>query len=271
MKNLTIIYTYVCMQPSPYKKNGKRLCNPSGWWMSEKLDGFKLRWIDGTLRTRSGQEVKAPEWFTALLPSLDIEGEAYFGKNTFHKTASLRSVSGERTWSNMSFNVFDVIDYRLTWLERQALLAEKVMENAHVKIVRWQEIEDVQHLEREFNRVIADDGEGVVIADPWGLYEDGHVTQILKYKKDKDAEAVVIGYRSDKNGMRLVSLEVRPFNEPRTGITFHIGTGLKIKDRYNYEAKFPLGTVVTYTYELLGKNGKPRTPVYKGIRTDVAE
>ena len=59
----------------------------------------------------------------------------------------------------------------------------------------------------------------------------------------KDAEAVVIGYRADKDGSRLVSLEVHPLNEhtkkPYTKIVFNIGTGLKIKDRYNYEKKFP--------------------------------
>ncbi len=264
------------MQPSSYKKDGKRLCNPMNWYVSEKFDGFKIRWIKGKLYTRAGQELKAPEWFIKLLPSEDIEGEAYFGKNTFHKTASLRSESNHRTWTKICFYVFDLINYELTWIERQAKLEEiaKEWKDHHIKLVSWKEIKSIAHLEQEFQQIIKNDGEGVILADPWGLYKDGHVEHILKYKKAKDAEAIIVGYRIDETkACRLVSLEVNPLNEhtkkPNEKLTFNIGTGLKVSDRYKYQDKFPIGTIVTYTYELMGANGKPRTPVYKGIRVDI--
>lgn len=271
------------MQPSPYKKGVKRVCDPTGWWMSEKLDGFKMRYINGHLFTRSGQELKAPKSFMDLLPKgFDIEGEAYFGKNTFSKTASLRSSSDNtQSWNRMSFHVFDHINYELCWLERQEKLKEVVETNEHLVLVEWTEIKSLHHLETAFARVTKDGGEGLVLADPWGVYEDGHVEQILKYKANKDAEAVVIGYRTEESsykvgnggGKRLISLEVHPLNEhthkPNKKIKFNIGTGLKITDRYVFETKFPIGTVVTYNYELMGTGGKPRTPVFKGIRADV--
>lgn len=259
------------MQPSPYKKSGKRMCNPAGWYMSEKLDGMKGRWIDGKLETRSGQNLDAPKWFIDLLPDFDIEGELYFGKNSFHRTGSLRSSSGQKSWEQVCFHVFDTIDRRLTWLERQEKL-KTIQQSDRLKIVSWIELKSAQHLEEEYKKVIDGLGEGVVIADPWGVYEDGHVDQILKYKAVQDSEAIVIGYNTDDSKERLGSLSVHPINEhtgkPNKKITFSIGTGLKVPQRYNFEERFPIGSVISYTYELMGKNGKPRTPIFKGVRID---
>jgi len=235
---------------------------------------MKGRWIKGKFATRAGTTIDAPEWFLKMLPKgVDIEGELYFGRNTFHKTGSLRSRSSSSSWQHVEFHVFDLIDYKMPWIERQAELKEQVECNDYIKLVRWKKIRSVEHLERKFNRVVEKGGEGVVLASPWGMYEDGHVEQILKYKVLNDCEAIVIGYRTDDSGKRLASLVVHPLKEhnhkPNEKITFNIGTGLKVRHRYDYEKRFPIGTVVTYTYEVMGKNGKPRTPVYKGIRTDL--
>jgi hypothetical protein len=67
--------------------NGKKLCDVKGWYMSEKLDGIKGRWIKGKFVSRSGKVLEAPDSFLKLLgvcePEFDVEGELYFGKNTF--------------------------------------------------------------------------------------------------------------------------------------------------------------------------------------------
>lgn len=263
------------MQPSPYKKGKKRICDPTGWWWSEKLDGMKGRWIDGKLITRSGLAINAPKWFINLLPKgIDIEGELYFGKNTFHKTASLRSSSTSRTssnsWKKIEFYVFDIIDYELTWFERQQKLFTINFESP-IFLVKWKKVKSIKSLEKRFSTVIEQGGEGVVIANPSGKYVNGHVDHMLKYKKIIDCEAIVIGYKTNSDGDRLASLIVNPLvgKNPRKKITFNIGTGLKIAQRRNYQKYFPIGTVVKYSYELIGVNGKPRSPVYMGIRNDI--
>lgn len=258
------------MQPSSYKtRTGKRLCDPTGWWWSEKLDGMKARWIKGRLITRNGISIDAPQWFLDSLPNVDVEGELYFGRGKFHKTGGLRAHRSSSSWKRVEFHVFDLVDYGLTFAERQV----KLTEYKKLKLVKWYEIKSTSHLEEEFKNIVETGGEGVIIADPWGLYEDGRVEQILKYKALKDCEAVVIGYETDESGDRLASFRVHPLREhnkkPNKKITFKIGTGLKIRHRYNFKKRFPIGTVVSYTYEVMGKNGKPRTPVYKGIRTDI--
>jgi DNA ligase-1 len=269
------------MQPSSYKnRQGQRICDPTGYWMSEKRDGMKGRWVNGHLQTRSGKRLTdAPDWFLELFPkNIDLDGELYFGRGTFEKTGSLRSTSGRsisgRQWDNVEFHVFDVVDYRLCWIERQGILLKLSAEwtNEHrFRLVQQRLIKSKEEVERVFQRICNQGGEGIILADPWGIYEDGKVEQILKYKKCYDREAIIIGYNTDDSGLRMASFLVRPYKNGKINkkIDFNIGTGLKKKQRYHFKKKYPIGTVVTYTYELMGKNGKPRTPVFKGVRSDM--
>lgn len=259
------------MQPSSYKHgSNKVLCDVSGWFVSEKLDGMKGRWIDGNMFTRSGHELKIPDWFRQLLPKRDIEGELYFGPNTFHHTASLRATSKQilsTVWDKVSFRVFDVVDYSLIWMERQVELLELFPTSTErISIVKWEAVNTPKDVENQFQRVLKKGGEGVIIADPWGLYKDGHVESILKYKALHEREAIITGYQTG-NENRLKSLIVRDVD--RENIQFNIGTGLKLAERFDYEKKFPIGAMVSYNYELLGANGKPRTPIFKGVRIDL--
>lgn len=58
--------------------------DPSGYLMSEKLDGMRAYWCGKKLWTRSGLPVIAPEWFTADLPStVELDGELFLGRKLF--------------------------------------------------------------------------------------------------------------------------------------------------------------------------------------------
>jgi DNA ligase-1 len=252
------------MQPNSYKQNGKRICNPVGWYMSEKLDGMKGKWINGELRTRNENILKPPKWFKKLLPTeYNLEGELYFGKNSFHKTGSLRS-HDPLSWDKVEFHIFELIDYNLNWLDRKRKLKEIINVNDKIRIVKWKKILDCNHVEEKLKSIIEKNGEGLILADPNGMYVDGYVDHILKYKQKKDREAIVVGYKTDEECKRLTSLIVKDRK-----IIFNIGTGLKIKHRYNFEERFPIGSIISYWYEIIGKNGKPRTPIFKGVRIDV--
>ncbi len=278
MKNYINSNEYLTlMQPNSYKRKGKKICDPTGWYMSEKLDGMKGRWIGGRLMTRSNLIINAPEWFIDLLPNVDIEGEFYFGQNSFHRTGSLRRTRSGKAWKTVCFYVFDIIDYELTWIERQKKLKiiSESFDGEKIQMVVWKRVKSPKHAEKYFNKIIKNEGEGIILADPWGIYEDGHVNHMLKYKALKNAEAIVYDYRIDSSGKRLASFYVYAIEyvrgKPKVNkkISFNIGTGLKIKQRFNYKEKYPIGTVITYSYELMGKNKKPRTPIFKGIRADV--
>lgn len=256
------------MQPKHYKVKGIAVSNPKGWFSSIKLDGMKGIWADGVLRTRSGSCLKPPKWFTDILKEhigkYSVEGELYLGKGTFHQTASLRGAN-EAVWKRVVFKIFDLIDEKRTWSQRQAKLI-KISQDwpDSLQLVKWKPIESASDVERRFERAKKNGDEGLIIANPKGMYCEGYTNDILKYKVCNDMECVITGY--ELTGNRLASLKCSSMDRK---VHFHVGIGFKEKERLSYETLFPVGAVVTCSYELLSKSGKPRTPVFKGIRIDL--
>lgn len=64
----------------------KPTIDPTGYLMSEKLDGMRAYWCGKKLWTRSGLPVITPEWFTAGLPTdTELDGELFLGRKMFGK------------------------------------------------------------------------------------------------------------------------------------------------------------------------------------------
>ena len=59
------------------KKYEDKEHDPSGWWMSEKLDGVRAYWSGTSFYSRQGNVFQAPEWFTADLGSTPLDGELW--------------------------------------------------------------------------------------------------------------------------------------------------------------------------------------------------
>ena len=58
--------------------------DPSGWLMSEKLDGVRCFWNGTSLWSRNGLEFEAPQWFKDELPSnLALDGELWTKRDDF--------------------------------------------------------------------------------------------------------------------------------------------------------------------------------------------
>jgi DNA ligase-1 len=92
-------------------------------------------------------------------------------------------------------------------------------------------------------------------------YRGGRSDDLLKVKLRNDAEAQVIAHNKGKGRLADVmgSITVKMPN----GIHFKIGSGFSDVQRENPP---PLGTVVTFKYNGLTKNGKPRFPVFWRVR-----
>ena len=64
----------------------KPTSDPTGYLMSEKLDGMRAYWCGKKLWTRSGLPVITPEWFTEGLPTdTELDGELFLGRKMFGK------------------------------------------------------------------------------------------------------------------------------------------------------------------------------------------
>jgi len=58
--------------------------DPTGWLMSEKLDGVRCFWNGTTMYTRNGNLFYPPDWFKKELPSdLALDGELWTKRDDF--------------------------------------------------------------------------------------------------------------------------------------------------------------------------------------------
>jgi len=58
--------------------------DPTGWLMSEKLDGVRCYWNGTNMYTRTGKDFNPPQWFKDGLPKdLALDGELFTKRDDF--------------------------------------------------------------------------------------------------------------------------------------------------------------------------------------------
>jgi DNA ligase-1 len=239
--------------------------DPTGWWMSEKLDGVRAYWDGQRFVSRLGNHFLAPDWFTAGLPLTPLDGELWVGRRRFDETVSIvRRVKAGELWRQVTYLVFDAPTEREPFEARLSALKELLeAESPHARMVEHTRCDGVGHLREELTRVEGLGGEGLMLRQPGSRYEAGRSTTLLKVKSFHDAEGQVVGYVAGrgKHKGKVGSLKV----VTREGIEFSVGTGLSDSERADPP---PLGAVVTYRYQEVTKKGAPRFPSYVGVRGD---
>ena len=200
--------------------------DPTGWWMSEKLDGIRAYWDGEAFVSRLGNKFFAPDWFIADLPADTLDGELWVGRKMFQKTTSIvRSMGADDQWKQLSYVVFDAPN-ALGGFEQRLAHAKKVLSKAgapHARALDHVACGGIEHLKSELARVEALGGEGLMLRQPGSKYIPGRSTTLLKVKTFHDAEARVTGHApgSGKHKGRLGALIV----ELADGTKFNVGTG----------------------------------------------
>lgn len=237
--------------------------DPTGWWMSEKLDGVRAVWQGGVFRSRNGNVFHAPESFRAQMPPYALDGELFIARGEFQATVSIvRTQQEDKGWNRIRFHIFDLypanptgnvaamdFETRQSWLS-QILNGPTV----HVPQVRC---EGAAHLTAFVDTVVAGGGEGAMLRAPGSLYELKRSATLLKVKRFHDIEARVTGHvpGKGKHTGRLGALSCVAPN----GAAFEVGTGFTDAQR---EAPPTVGASVTVRYQELTKDGVPRFPVF---------
>ncbi len=240
--------------------------DPTGWWMSEKLDGIRAYWDGRCFWSRLGNAFKAPDFFTADLPEVPVDGELWGGRGRFQETTSIvRRPDQPERWRALCFLAFDLptLDHQpfeARDAHLRALLAAAKPQRA--RAVEHVRCEGRPHLEAELRRLEQLGGEGLMLRKPGSLYEPKRSLTLLKVKRFKDGEAVVVGHvpGTGKYEGLLGALRVQLPN----GITFSVGTGLSDAER---AAPPPPGTLITYRYQELSRDGVPRFPSFVRVRS----
>lgn len=243
--------------------------NPTGWWMSEKLDGVRAYWNGKCFYSRLGNAFFAPSWFTQDLPRhMHLDGELFGGRKKFQSTVSIVKTPEHALWNKVSYNVFDAPHLEKEPFEKRMKAVKEYFEKAkpkYAKIVEHEKCTGTDQVDKELKRIIALGGEGLMIRQPGSKYERTRSKTLLKIKKFHDAEAVVVGYEPSKSNHSLTgALWVKM----ACGKQFKVGSGLSNKDRRNPPKK---GTIITYKFQEYTNSGTPRFPSYVGIRIDLKE
>ena len=227
----------------------------TGWWMSEKLDGVRAIWNGTDFVSRNGKVFPAPDYMKRQMPDVMLDGELFCGRGQFQTTIS-NVKSGK--WLDIDYKVFDVID-DAPFEARQATLRALDLP-CWCEVVEQVQCLSSEHLEQFEDSILSDGGEGVMLRKPGSLYTHGRSMDLLKIKRFQSDEAEVIGYEDGKgrNAGRVGALIAR-----YAGQMFKLGTGLTDAERENPPS---IGSLVTFSFFGLTDAGKPRHPVFFGVR-----
>ena len=242
--------------------------DPTGWWVSEKLDGVRAYWSGTCFYSRLGNKYNAPAWFTQGLPTEPLDGELWCGHRQFRKCVSIvkRNVPTD-DWKHITYFVFDAPKLALPFEDRMAYIASTITPTLtpHASAVGMRKCLGASQLKAELRIVEDKGGEGLMLRRPQSPYVRGRCRDLLKVKSFLDEEAIVVSHVAGqgRNSHRMGALLCRTPD----GREFSVGSGFTDSER-NKPPK--IGSVITYRFqELTDKNNVPRFPIFVGQRPDI--
>jgi DNA ligase-1 len=240
--------------------------DPSGWWLSEKLDGVRAYWDGRQFLSRQGNRFHAPDWFTEGLPSTPMDGELWIGRKQFQRTVSIvRRQDQSDHWREVKYLIFDAPNAGGRFEARLAHLIQncRELQTQFAEVLPQHRCLGKAHLLEELGRINSLCGEGLMLRQPGSNYEPGRSSTLLKVKTFHDAEARVIGHQpgTGRHYGRLGALLVALPN----GTEFAVGSGFTDAER---ELPPRVGTKITFRYQELTDGGVPRFPTFVRVRPD---
>lgn len=238
--------------------------DPTGWYMTEKLDGVRAYWNGTGFISRLGHTFSAPDWFLKGMPLCHLDGELWLGRGRFQDTVSAvrKKTPVDEEWARMKYWVFDAPEAPGGYPERLQGIPY-TQENKHsCRSLDWVRCSGAEHLLNELRAIEAVGGEGIMLRKPGSLYERKRSSTLLKVKTFHDAEATVTGHEpgEGKHTGRLGAVVC-----DYQGTEFKIGTGFTDAQR---EAPPAIGSLVTFSYQELTRDGVPRFPVFLRLKVD---
>jgi DNA ligase 1 len=237
----------------------------SRYWVSEKLDGVRAYWDGKQLCFRSGNPVHAPDWFLAALPTPALDGELWIARDRFDQLSGIvrRVTPDDAEWRRVRYMIFELPEVSGDFTTRIERMKDLVaaMNVPWLGVVEQFRLPDDAALRRKLDAVVRGGGEGLMLHLADASYVSGRSPVLLKVTPWLDNEARVVAHLpgKGKHAGRLGALRV----EMPNGRQFSIGSGFTDSQRGNPP---PIGTLVTYRYRELTRNGIPRFPHFLRVR-----
>jgi len=241
--------------------------NVAGWLVSEKLDGVRAYWDGERFLSRTGLVYTAPAELTRGLPAdIPLDGELYIGRKRFDETSgACRSGPTAAGWGLVTYMVFDAPSHKGPFEARleAARNALAAAPGVRARVVDHTSARDNDHVQEMLEEVEQKGGEGLMLRQPRSAYAGGRSATLLKVKTFTDCDAVVVAHipGKGKHEGKMGALSVREAD----GTVFDVGTGFSDAQR---AAPPPVGSHITVKFFERTKAGKPRFPVFSGVRAD---
>ena len=156
--------------------------DPTGWIITEKVDGFFARWTGAELLTRYGESFNAPAWFTRGLPvGVPLDCEVWPGYVGHSAIANCQAWRDKDRWRTVRLFVFDVPQAAGSYSKRNAFLQSLGIPRPHI-VAQTERCRGADHLLKMLSTVLKKGGEGLVIRHPDAPYTPGRVRTMLKVK-----------------------------------------------------------------------------------------
>lgn len=221
-----------------------------GWVMSEKYDGVRAIWDGKKLLSRQNKAFCTPKSFLAQLPPFALDGELWSKRGDFENISSIVSRCDD-DWNTIKYMVFDAPENNGTLSDRLAPLKDFLAKNhaPNIKIIEQKPILKSADAFEFLDEITAGGGEGIVVRDPNAPYTHTRSDKILKLKKFKDSECEVLEIIPRKDDIKAIGSVI--CKDVKSKIVFKIGSGFG-------DTKLQKGDIITYKYQNLTKNKKPR-------------
>jgi DNA ligase-1 len=237
----------------------------SHYLVSEKLDGVRAYWDGKNLKFRSGRIIHAPAWFTAALPSHELDGELWMGRHQFDvlSAAVRRQEPIDAEWKNIRYMLYELPNGEGDFTARIATLQASV-KRANVpwlQVLEQVQVKDDAALKIRLAQVVSQGGEGLMLHRSDAAWQSGRSDVLLKLKPQLDAEAVVVAHEPGKGkyeGMLGALIVMTP-----DGRRFRLGTGFSDEQRRTPPA---IGSTVTYRYRDITSTGLPKFASFLRVR-----
>ena len=240
----------------------------SDYWVSEKYDGVRGYWDGTRLRTRGGEAITPPPWFTAGWPNVAMDGELWAGRGNFAMAQSTvrRAHAGDAAWKKMRFMVFDMPAHPGNFDERLPALQKTVANvgQTWVQAVEQRRVASHAALQALLKSTVRAGGEGLMLHRGASHYRAGRSDDLIKLKTHDDTEARVVAHLpgKGKHAGRMGALLL----EMPSGQRFKLGAGFSDADRATPP---PVGSWVTYRFHGTHDSGLPRFASFVRVRQDM--
>lgn len=271
-------------------------------FVSPKYDGFRCIMTHAGAQTRSLKPIQNHYVRGKLeeipnMTGLDGELLTFTGSKMDDFNTVQSKLTSRSGMPDFTYHIFDDFTHPKDQfsIRRQRYLDRVInIDNTKLNPVSQVLVSDMEALMMWENKWVQEGYEGLMVRDPGGVYKFGRSTLnegiLLKVKRFEDDEGEVVDYyerlkndnESTTNALGYTERSSHKENMTPAGdlggltvewkgLHFNLGTGFSASDRIKYwsDKNSLVGQKVTFAYQGVGTNGRPRFPSFRGFRHDL--